>query len=208
MATNSRAPARRSVEENIFEVLAREHLVLVTLLDRIEAACKVEDCQAARINFDMMAGRLLWHARAEETAVYPGFARTQELEDLTVEAHEEHALIEHKLKELASMNWDKPKWKAKFIVLKELVEHHVEEEESKIFPAARKALTADEAIELAQAFIEAKRDAMGDAADLEAPIDLEVLSKEQLLDRARQAGLETSSSLNKLELVEAISIRR
>ena len=208
MATNGRAPARRTFEENIFEVLAREHLVLVTLLDRIEAAGKVEDCQAARINFDMMCGRLLWHARAEETAVYPWFARIQELEDLTVEARAEHALIEHRLKELASMNWDKPKWKAKFIVLKELVEHQVEEEESKIFPAARKALTADQAIELARAFIEAKRDAMGDAADLEAPIDLEVLTKEQLLDRAPQAGMENSSGLNKLELVEAISIRR
>ncbi len=136
MATNGRAQARKgSEEENIFDVLAREHLIVVTLLDRIEAAGEAEDCEAARIN---------------------------------------------------------SRWKAKFAVLKQLVEHHVDEEESKIFPAARKALTADEAIDLAGVFLEAKRDVMGYAADLEAPIDLEALTKEQLLERPRDAGMETT----------------
>jgi hemerythrin superfamily protein len=179
MATNGRAQARRgSEEENIFDVLAREHLVVVTLLDRIEAACEAEDCEAARINFEMMSVRLLGHAKAEETVVYPTFALIPELKDLTLEAREEHALVEDTLKDLSSMKSDKPRWKAKFAVLKHLVEHHVDEEESKIFPAARKALTADAAIDLAGVFLEAKRDVMGYAADLEAPIDLEALTKE------------------------------
>jgi hemerythrin superfamily protein len=209
MATNGRAqPRKRSSQGNIFEVLTREHLVVSTLLDRIEAACEAEDSETARVNFEMMSERLLGHAKAEEKVVYPRFAQTEELKDLTLEAREEHALVEDKLKELSSMNSDKPQWKAKFTVLKELVEHHVEDEEGEIFPAARKALTANEAIELAEAFLEAKRDVMGDAADMEAPIDLEVLTKEELLERAREAGMENYSGLNKSELVEAISTRR
>jgi hypothetical protein len=59
----------------------------------------------------------------------------------------------------------------------DMTEHHVEGEECRIFPAARTALTADEAMELAGVFLEAKRDVMGYAAELEAPIDLEVLAR-------------------------------
>lgn len=209
MATKGRAQARtRSEEGNIFDVLAREHLVVVMLLDRIEAACEAEDCEAARINLEMLSVRLLGHAGAEQTVVYARLAQIPELKELTLEAREEHALVEDKLKELSSMNSDKPRWRSKFAVLKQLVEHHVEEEESKIFPAARKALTADEAMELADAFLEAKRDGMGHAADLEAPIDLEVLSREQLLERARDAGMDNDSGLNKSKLVEAIHVGR
>jgi hemerythrin superfamily protein len=178
MGTNGRAEARtRRDERNIFDMLAREHLVVVILLDRIEAACEAEDSEAARITFEMMSERLLGHARAEQTVLYPRFARTQELKDLTLEACEDHALIEDKLKELSAMSSAKPRWKAKFAVLKQLVEHHVEDEECRIFPVARRALTADEAMELAGVFLEAERDVMGHAAELEAPIDLEVLAR-------------------------------
>jgi hypothetical protein len=42
------------------------------------------------------------------------------------------------------MSKDDEIWTAKMTVLKENVEHHVEEEEGEMFPKARKALTEEE----------------------------------------------------------------
>jgi hemerythrin-like domain-containing protein len=44
------------------------------------------------------------------------------------------------------------RWKAKAGVLKELVEHHLEEEEEELFPKGRDALSADELTRLAEEF--------------------------------------------------------
>lgn len=46
----------------------------------------------------------------------------------------------HLLKELSKVGLDCDQWKAKFIVLKELTEHHIKEEESDIFPEFYKIL--------------------------------------------------------------------
>ena len=49
------------------------------------------------------------------------------------EVYEEHALVKQLLEELASAPKDDEQWTANFTVLKENVEHHVEEEEGEVF---------------------------------------------------------------------------
>ena len=48
------------------------------------------------------------------------------------------------LKELETMPKGEDRWEAKMSVFKEFVEHHVKEEEGKIFKTAEKALGEDE----------------------------------------------------------------
>ena len=74
-----------------------------------------------------------------------------------VEAYEEHALVKRLLEELASAPKDDEQWTAKFTVLKENVEHHVEEEEGEMFQKARKVLSEDEIEELGARLQEAKQ---------------------------------------------------
>ncbi|MGA9994304.1 MAG: hypothetical protein WBP93_02765, partial [Pyrinomonadaceae bacterium] len=52
------------------------------------------------------------------------------------------------LQELDSMPKDSEEWAAKLTVLKENVEHHVEEEEGDMFPKAKKVLGEDRIEEL------------------------------------------------------------
>lgn len=200
---------KRSDQKSIFDVLMREHLVVGTLLDRIETALNEEDFDSARSDFALMSERLLAHAKAEEKVVYPAFAEAGEkLKELTLEAREEHSLVEDKLKELSALDADAAEWKAKFTVLKELVDHHVDEEEGEVFPVASKEMTTQQAIELAEQFLDTKREIMGDAADSAVPVDLEVMTKEELLEKARASGLENYSALSKAQLVEALADRR
>ena len=67
-----------------------------------------------------------------------------ETRDITLEGIEEHRIVKELLAELDAMAKDDEVWTAKLTVLKENVEHHVEEEEGEMFPKARKALTEDE----------------------------------------------------------------
>ena len=60
------------------------------------------------------------------------------------------------LNEFAAQAKDDETWTAKFTVLKEQVEHHVEEEEGDMFKKARKVLSKEEIEELGARLAEAK----------------------------------------------------
>ncbi|HEV7682428.1 MAG TPA: hemerythrin domain-containing protein, partial [Pyrinomonadaceae bacterium] len=62
-----------------------------------------------------------------------------------LEAFEEHRLVKQLLGELDKMDKGEEQWTARFTVLKENVEHHVEEEEGEMFPKARKVLSTEQA---------------------------------------------------------------
>jgi hemerythrin-like domain-containing protein len=74
----------------------------------------------------------------------------------TLESIEEHHVAEVVLKELEKMEKSEERWGAKMSVLKELVEHHIQEEESKIFPISEKVLDHDQMHKILKKFQEDK----------------------------------------------------
>jgi hemerythrin-like domain-containing protein len=98
------------------------------------------------------------HARIEETIFYPALEKADETRDLTLEAFEEHRFVKQLLGELQSLAKDEEQWTAKFTVLKENVEHHVEEEEGEMFPKARKVLSEEDAERLGTRMEKAKNE--------------------------------------------------
>ncbi len=97
--------------------------------------------------------KLTLHASIEEEIFYPAFreeaAGTQKVEDSVLEAYEEHRVMKFLLEEISSLDPKAENFHAKVTVLKEIVEHHVEEEEEEMFPAAEKKLGKDRLEELA-----------------------------------------------------------
>ena len=189
-------------QKDIFEVLTKEHRLVSAILEKIERACDEERFDEARQAFEVMKQKLTAHAEAEEQVVYPLWkGLSEELSELMGEADEEHKLVKDKLEELTSLDTADETWKAKFTVLKELVEHHVEDEEGDIFSAASDEMEEEDAVELAGEFLAAKPS----GADALTPIDLEVMTKEDLLEKARERGLEGTSRMTKEELAEALN---
>ena len=100
------------------------------------------------------------HAYIEETLFYP-FAREQvpDVEDDVKEGIEEHHVLKVTLAELGAMSPEDDEFDAKVTVLKEVVEHHVEEEEQEWFPKVRDAIGRNDLTELGERMDAAKADA-------------------------------------------------
>ena len=92
------------------------------------------------------------HTTIEEEIFYPAYreaARAKQDQTLYYEALEEHHVVDMVMPDMASgENAEELKAKAK--VLKELVEHHADEEEKDMFPRAKKALDRDELRDLGE----------------------------------------------------------
>ncbi|MCC2626280.1 MAG: hemerythrin [Burkholderiales bacterium] len=80
------------------------------------------------------------HEEIEENVVYPIFEEKKQIKDLTLEAYEEHHIVDVLLEEVENTETNDETWKAKLTVLKENLWHHIEEEEKRLFPEAAKIL--------------------------------------------------------------------
>jgi hemerythrin-like domain-containing protein len=92
------------------------------------------------------------HTTIEEEIFYPAYrdaARKKEDKKLYFEALEEHHVVDLVMPEVSDGTTPE-ELKAKAKVLKDIVEHHADEEEKEMFPRARKALEREELRELGE----------------------------------------------------------
>jgi hemerythrin-like domain-containing protein len=104
------------------------------------------------------------HTQIEEEIFYPAFKdsiRSEKDAHIYYEALEEHHVVDLVLPEIKSSSEGSDQFEAKAKVLKDLVEHHAEEEESQMFPKARKAMGAARLRELGEELRDRKEELMG-----------------------------------------------
>jgi hemerythrin superfamily protein len=89
---------------------------------------------------DQICKELNMHMAVEEELFYPSVKDdVKDSEDLVNEAVVEHASAKDLMKQISTMKGDEELFDSKVLVLKELIEHHVEEEEDEMFPKVRKS---------------------------------------------------------------------
>jgi hypothetical protein len=98
--------------------------------------------------FTKLKQELDLHAHIEETIFYPVLKKAEETREITMEGIQEHHVVKVLLRELEAMEVGSETWTAKLKVLKENVEHHVEEEEGEMFKSARAVLSGEQLEEL------------------------------------------------------------
>jgi iron-sulfur cluster repair protein YtfE (RIC family) len=150
-----------------FELLKKDHKTVSELFERIEAA----KGKAKLGFFQQIKDELELHTHIEEVIFYPALERANETRDLTLEAYEEHKVVKDLLGELDSANAVTDEWRAKLTVLKENVEHHVDEEENELFGKANDVLTGDEAEALGDRMQTEKVKRGGDLPQPDAPTE-------------------------------------
>lgn len=128
---------------NAIELLESDHEKVKKLLDRgddtTEKAVKTRTELFADIKKEMEI-----HEAIEEEIFYPALKEHPKAKDVVLEGYEEHHVVDTILAELAETAVEDERWAAKFAVMKENVEHHIEEEEDDMFAKARDVFTKEE----------------------------------------------------------------
>jgi hemerythrin superfamily protein len=97
---------------------------------------------AKRAAIEKVCFSLTVHAKMEEKIFYPALRKAgkKDEKDSVLEAAEEHGVVKDLIGKIKRVRGRDETLEAKVKVLKELVEHHVREEESTMFSEARKVL--------------------------------------------------------------------
>jgi hemerythrin superfamily protein len=128
---------------NAFQLLKEDHQKVSGIFQQLEPTTERAEKTRTEL-FAKLNEELTIHAKVEEEVFYRAIKQEAETREIVLEGFEEHHVVKMLLKELESMPVDTEQWTAKLKVLKENVEHHVEEEEQEMFQKARQVLSEDD----------------------------------------------------------------
>lgn len=131
---------------NALDLLKEDHDILKKYLEMAEE----EGDHDKRDLMSRIATHFRVHEQIEEEIFYPALKEHPKAKDLVLEGYQEHHVVDILLKELETMPVEDERWAAKLKVLKENVEHHIEEEEGEMFRKAQKIFDKQELENLGQ----------------------------------------------------------
>ena len=128
-------------------LLEAEHTKMRKLLAELEATTD-RAVKTRQELFATIKGELTLHEVIEEEIFYPELKAHPKAEELVLEGYEEHHVVDLVMGELERLDVEDESWGAKAKVMKENVEHHMEEEEGEMFQKARQVFDKEELDEL------------------------------------------------------------
>jgi hemerythrin-like domain-containing protein len=117
-------------------LLKDDHEKMKSLLKELEEAAEQGSPKREQL-FATVKEELTVHEAIEEEIFYPALKEHPKAKDLVLEAYEEHGVVDLVMAEIEGLSFDDERWSAKFTVMKENIEHHIEEEEKEMFKQAR-----------------------------------------------------------------------
>lgn len=142
---------------DILDTLKKEHDEVKNLLKNLSDA---ETPAQRRTLVQKIKAALVPHTKAEEKVVYDDVIALRD-KDAQMDGHEgylEHELAAKTLQRMEAItNAASPEHKAAGKVLKELVEHHIEEEERNVWADIKEHFSDDDRKTMNEAFVAAKR---------------------------------------------------
>jgi len=140
---------------NALTLLETDHAKVKKLLAEGETTTERGEKTRTEL-FATLKGELIVHERIEEEIFYPALREHPKAKDIVLEAYDEHDVVDTILGELETTDVTDETWGAKFKVMKENLEHHIEEEEGEMFKQARSVFETDELDELGERMMELK----------------------------------------------------
>lgn len=122
------------------ELLEKDHVQIRKYFKQLEAL-ETGNAKGKEKIFKALHSLLEIHSLMEEKILYEALKAHEETRFDALESVEEHNVAKKLLLELASMPMDCLEWDAKLKVLRESLEHHIEEEESELFVEAQSVLS-------------------------------------------------------------------
>lgn len=139
----------------IYEALKKDHVKVTELIERLVHSADADDATRSSL-LKQIRDELIPHVRAEEAVLYNSLGTIPETKDLIKDSYSEHMEAEGYLRSLQGMKGMSADWTTTAQKLQQALAHHIQEEEGRIFDAARQVLAEDEARMMGQAFEQMK----------------------------------------------------
>lgn len=142
---------------DIYHYLMKDHRKVSGLMEQVVAA---RSPARRKELFELISEELTLHAETEHATFYAALENERETGEKIEDAEDDHEEIKQFIARLKSMSVESPKWIEVFGEFKHAVEHHVKDEESRIFEKARYVLSDDEAEQLAEEMEQMKEETL------------------------------------------------
>ncbi|MGN9811018.1 hemerythrin domain-containing protein [Micromonospora sp. BQ11] len=195
----------QTTEQDVVDVLTADHREVEVLFVELESRQGTPEHR--RHLADVVIAELVRHAIAEEMYVYPTARKALPDGDQIAE-HEisEHSDAERTMKDLESLDPSDARFDELLAHLTSTIRHHVQDEESDLFPRLRAAVAREEMVELAGKVQAAKKSAPTrphPAAPDRPPANKMLAPGTGLVDRVRDAISGRPTSMEELRKKES-----
>jgi hemerythrin-like domain-containing protein len=140
-------------------LLKEDHRKVKKLLAELESTTE-RGVKTREELFMKVKQELVVHEAIEEEIFYPALKEHPKTKEIALEGYEEHHVVDTVMAEIEGVAYDDEKWGAKFTVMKENLEHHIEEEEGEMFKQAKQVFDQDELTQLGESMKARKEDLM------------------------------------------------
>jgi hemerythrin-like domain-containing protein len=151
-----RTPAMEEDDMDAIKLLKDDHQKMKKLLSELESTTE-QGVKTREELFTKVKEELTVHEAIEEEIFYPALKEHPKAKDIVLEGYEEHHVVDEIMGELEALDVTDETWGAKFKVMKENIEHHIEEEEGEMFKQARQIFDAKELDDLGARMMELKQ---------------------------------------------------
>ncbi len=131
---------------DIYTYLKKDHRLIN---DLIEQVLNSKSPTGREEIFDEIKQEFLVHAETEQATFYSAIKDEDDTRENIEDATDEHEDIKDILRQLSKMSANNEKWLVLFGELKQAIEHHVQDEETRIFDKAKEILSEHDANQLA-----------------------------------------------------------
>ena len=141
--TTRQSPAgktRGTPAQDALQLLMADHREVKAMFQQYQKLADADKPDDERtLLASQICAALTVHTQIEEEILYPAAREVlTKDEDMVDEAYVEHASAKNLIAQIKDADHDEPMYDAKVKVLGELIDHHVQEEETEFFPKLRK----------------------------------------------------------------------
>ena len=139
-------------------LLKEDHQKVKKMLGELESTTE-RGVKTREELFTKVKQELVVHEAIEEEIFYPALKQHPKTKEIALEGYEEHHVVDTVMAEIEGVAYDnEKKWGAKFTVMKENLEHHIEEEEGEMFKQAKQVFDEDELAQLGESMLARKEE--------------------------------------------------
>jgi hemerythrin superfamily protein len=175
------------------ELLISDHRKVDGIFQQFEKGGNTQEFEQL---FQQLKEELTAHSKIEEQIFYPAVRNNPDTESLVEESYREHAQVEQLLQQIPGMDNTSTEWGQKMTELMRDDQHHVQEEETQLFPRVREHFNEGQVQQLGQQLQQLKTELKGQMGAPATATESQLDNQPQLDSSTASGGQMSQSQLD------------